>query len=254
MVTQSATITPSRDWRDPLAHSTGPIIAAIHQPNYIPWLGYFYKISRAHRFVFLDSVSYSTGSFTNRNAIKTPAGSSWLTIPVLKSGRSGQPIRDVEINNACSWGRKHLSTLKSNYGRAPFFTKIFTLLEPHYDLNPQGRTFLSEFNIGLICAIGKYLGIQAPYIRSSQLNISGQKTELLLDICRVIGANAYLAGLGGKAYQDDAKFEEVGITPIYSSFSVQPYPQLFGEFLQNMSVVDVLMNCGYEGTRRLLGL
>lgn len=229
------------------------IIAAIHQPNYIPWLGYFFKIAHADRFVFLDTVAYSNGSFVNRNSIKTPNGSAWLTIPVLKRGRSGQLIAEVQSNNADKWKIRHLSTLRSNYGRAPFFKEIFALLEPYYCLDGDGRDSLADFNIGVICAIATYLGLRPQFIRSSQLEVSGHKTHLLLDICHVVGASVYLAGTGSKCYQEDIKFEEAGITPVYSPFSQQSYPQLFGEFIRNLSIIDVLMNCGYLGTRRLLG-
>jgi WbqC-like protein family len=227
---------------------------AIHQPNYIPWLGYFFKIAHANKFVFLDMVVYPGGSLVNRNSIKTSHGPAWLTIPVLKNGRSGQLIGEVETDNTKGWAHRHLATLRSNYGRAPHFKEIFALLEPHYHAATRNRSSLAAFNIGVICSIVTYLGVSTQFIRASELNVSGQKTDLLVDICRGIGASSYLAGTGAKSYQEDAKFEENGITPVYSPFSQQSYPQLFGEFVANMSVVDVLMNCGYSGTRRLLGI
>jgi hypothetical protein len=229
-------------------------ILAIHQPNYIPWLGYFFKIAHANKFVFLDMVVYPGGSLVNRNSIKTAHGPAWLTIPVLKSGRSGQLIGEVETDNTKGWAHRHLATLRSNYGRAPHFKEIFALLEPHYRAATRNRSSLAAFNIGLICSIVTYLDISTQFIRASDLNVSGQKTDLLLDICRAIEASTYLAGTGAKSYQEDAKFEENGITPVYSPFSQQSYPQLFGGFLGNLSVVDVLMNCGYLGTRRLLSI
>lgn len=230
-------------------------IAAIHQPNYIPWLGYFFKISHADKFVFLDTVVYPAGgSFVNRNSIKTPNGPGWLTIPVLKSGRSGQLIGEVEIDNIHQWASRHLATLRCNYGRAPYFKEILALLEPHYRTGTRNRRSLADFNVGVIRSIVTYLGIGTQLIRASELNISGHKTDLLVDICRAIGASTYLAGTGSKCYQEDVKFEEAGITPVYSCFSQQNYPQLFGEFVGNLSIVDVLMNCGYLGTRRLLGI
>jgi hypothetical protein len=228
-------------------------IVAIHQPNYIPWLGYFFKIAHADKFVFLDTVGYSHGSFVNRNSIKTPNGPAWLTIPILKSGRSGQLIGEVEPDNVYRWEVRHLATLRSNYGRAEFFKEIFALLEPHY-CDTDNRKSLADFNIGLICAVAAYLGISPQFIRSSQLNVSGRKTDLLLDICCAIGATAYLAGGGSRCYQEDVKFEDAGITPVYSPFAQRRYPQLFGDFIGNLSVVDILMNCGYLGTRRLLGI
>jgi len=230
------------------------ITVAIHQPNYIPWLGYFFKIVHADRFVFLDTVVYSHGSLVNRNSIKTSHGPAWLTIPVLKSGRTGQLISDVESDNSKGWEDRHLATLRSSYGKTRHFEEIFALLEPHYRAASRSNTALAAFNIGLICSIVTHLNISTQFIRSSELNVAGQKTDLLLDICRAVGASTYLAGTGAKSYQEDEKFEENGITPVYSSFSQQSYPQLFGGFVGNLSVVDVLMNCGYLGTRRLLGI
>jgi hypothetical protein len=233
--------------------NTGPT-AAIHQPNYIPWLGYFFKIAHADKFVFLDTVSYSAGSFVNRNSIKTPTGRAWLTIPVLKGGRFGQLIHEVETDNVRDWPKRHMATLQSNYGKAPYFREVFGLLVPHYQSISGDRSSLAAFNTGVIYSIATYLGINTRFITASELKVSGQKTDLLLAICRAIGATTYLAGTGGKSYQEDAKFEDAGITPVYSPFSQRNYPQLFGEFIGNLSVVDVLMNCGYLGTRRLLCL
>lgn len=231
----------------------GPI-AAIHQPNYIPWLGYFFKIAYADTFVFLDVVAYSCGGFVNRNSIKTPNGPAWMTIPVLKSGRSGQIISEVETDNTHQWAERHLVTLRCNYGRAPYFKETLALLEPNYHIIAGNRRSLAEFNIGMICSIATYLGLSAQFMRASELSLSGHKTDLILDICRAIGVRTYLAGMGAKSYQEDEKFAAAGITPVYSPFSQREYPQLFGEFVGNLSVVDVLMNCGYSGTRRLLGV
>jgi hypothetical protein len=147
-----------------------------------------------------------------------------------------------------------MATLQSNYGRAPYFKEVLALLEPHYHSVAGDTSSLSNFNIGLICSIATYLRLNTQCINASELNVLGQKTDLLLDICRAIGASTYLAGTGAKSYQEDTKFEGAAITPVYSSFSQRTYPQLFGEFIGNLSILDVLMNCGALGTRRLLGL
>lgn len=234
----------------------GKTIAGIHQPNYLPWLGYFFKIAHTHKFVFLDIVAFPCGgSFVNRNLIKTQNGPAWLTIPVLTSGRSGQLINEVEIHNVCKWSEKHLRTLRCNYSRAPYFKEVFALLEPQYHNNCGDERSLAKFNIRLICSIAAYLGISAQFICASDLGVSGQKTDLIRDICRTIGATIYLAGTGwAKLHQENTKLEGSGITPVYSPFSHPRYPQLFGEFLENLSTIDVVMNCGQVGTRRLLGL
>src|SRR5258707_3163464 len=195
-------------------------IVAIHQPNYIPWLGYFFKIAHADKFVFLDNVVYPDTSFVNRNSIKTPSGPAWLTIPVIRRGRRGQLIGEVEADNTHRWAERHLTTLRCNYSRAPYFKETLALLEPHYRVIAGNRRSLAEFNIGVICSIATYLGFSAQFIRASELSVSGHKTDLILDICRAIGARTYLAGTGwAKSYQEDEKLEEAGITPVYSPFS-----------------------------------
>ena len=207
-----------------------------------------------HQFVFLDTVVYPGGSLVNRNTIKTSNGSAWLTIPVRTTGRSGQLIGEVEIDNVHKWTNRHLATLRSNYGRAPYFRDIMTLLEPHYRVVPEDRRLLADFNIGVIRSIVSYLGINTQLVRGRELNVSGHRNDLNLDICRALAARTYLAGTGSKSYQDDMRFEQAGINPLYSPFVQEIYPQLFGEFVGNLSIVDVLMNCGCQGTRRLLGL
>lgn len=231
----------------------GRTVAAIHQPNYIPWLGYFFKIAHADKFVFQDNVVYPDTSFVNRNSIKTPNGSAWLTIPVIRAGRRGQLIGEVETDHV-RWAARHLATLQSNYGKASYFKETFALLEPHYSVVANNAICMADFNIGLICSIANYLGITTEFMRASELNASGHKTDMLLAICRAIGAKTYLAGTGAKSYQDDAKLENAGIAPVYSPFSQRSYPQLFGKFVGNLSIVDVLMNCGGPGTRQLLGI
>jgi hypothetical protein len=250
----------------PIAEESGPLstvgstcavestIAAIHQPNYIPWLGYFFKIAHSDKFVFADMVAYSGSSYVNRNLIKTPFGPAWMTIPARKSGRSGQLINEVETDNVHKWVPRHLATLRSNYGKARYFKETFALLEPHYSAITGSVSSLAAFNIGIIRSIATYLRLNTQFLNASELNVSGHKTGLLVEICRAVGASTYLAGIGGRAYQEDAEFEAAGITPVYSSFSQRNYPQLFGEFVVNLSAIDVLMNCGYLGTRRLLDI
>jgi hypothetical protein len=230
------------------------VVAAIHQPNYIPWLGYFFKISRADKFVFLDVVPAPKSSFVNRNSIKTQHGPEWLTIPIHRTGHSGQPICDIETDNIRGWPRRHLATFRTNYSKAPYFKEIFALLENVYGTVAGDRSSLADFNIMLIRAIANYIGLSPQWLRASELGVAGHKTDLLLSICVSIGATTYLAGSGAKAYQQDDVFANAGITTMYSPFSQRSYPQRFGDFVENLSIVDVLMNCGCQGTRRLLDL
>ena len=254
MVDSPETSNPSRHSALCGVNAARGTIAASHQPNYIPWLGYFFKIAQADKFVFVDMVMFSNSGFVNRNSIKTQSGAAWLTIPVLKAGRSGQLIAELETDNYQPWVRRHLMTLRSNYGKAPYFKEIFALLEPHYGAVVGRTNSLAKFNIGLICGIAAYLGISTQWILASKLDVAGPKTDLIASICTAVGADTYVAGTGAKAYIENEKLENVGVALVYSSFTQTPYPQLFGEFISNLSIVDVLMNCGASGTRRLLGI
>jgi hypothetical protein len=226
------------------------MLIAIHQPNFLPWLGYFYKLARVDAFVFLDSVPYSKNSFSNRNRIKTQAGMQWLTVPVCTSGKHGQSIEKLMTNPDENWKRKHLNALITSYGRAEHFNEVFGILRAQYG-SVEDRTYLADFNITLIRVICDYLGIAPHFYRSSELCVLGQSTELLVNICQRLGAKYYLAGAGALKYQEDVRFEDAGVHVTFSDFISCPYSQLWGSFVPALSVVDALMNCGKD-TRRIL--
>jgi hypothetical protein len=219
------------------------MMIAIHQPNFIPWLGYFYKLACADQFVFADSLQFTKGSFINRNRIKTNSGTAWLTVPVLTRGRFAQYICDVEIVNDRNWARKHLATIGAHYRRAPYFHEVFPLLESVYAQGTLGPLLVS-FNIALIRCLCSYLDLQPIFIRASELRVEGKGTQLLQRICQKLGANRYLAGSGARNYQDDGRLISAGIQPLYSDFRAEKYPQLGNGFVENLSIVDAVMNCG----------
>jgi hypothetical protein len=226
------------------------MIVAIHQPNYISWLGYFYKIAKSDILVFLDNVQYTKNSFINRNKIKTPQGWIWLTLPVRIKGRFGQLIREVELNNSVPWGKKHIKTLEANYSRATYFRKHYDSIKNLYDNSQQ---FLSNFSISFIEYICKELGIKTEFIKASEMSTSGTSTNLLVDICVKLGADVYLSGFGGTKYQEEESFKRAGIKLQYSDFIHPVYPQLWGEFIPNLSILDLLFNCGEKSLDILLG-
>lgn len=230
----------------------GVMVVAIHQPNFIPWLGYFYKMAHAQQFVFLDTVQYAKGSFINRNRIKLKSGPIWLTVPVCTKGQFDQAISDMEMDWDHNWQQKHLHTLITNYHRAPFFDEVFPLLKSQYVANETVQK-LADFNISMIQTICRYLDICPTLVRASELDVQGKGTDLLVNICARLGASTYLAGAGAVKYQEDEKFATAGILVQYSLFQPIKYNQLWGEFVGNLSVVDALMNCG-QSTRELLGL
>jgi hypothetical protein len=217
---------------------------SIHQPNFVPWLGYFYKIYKSDVFVILDNVQFTKNGFTNRNRIKTPQGELWLTVPIIQSGKFGQDITECKIFNPQQSLGKILKTVESNYKKAPGFELYFGSFERI--LKNSGDS-LCDQNILLIHWIMEVLEISTKTIRASELsNITGESTDRLVSICKELKATAYLAGLGAKKYQEDALFLQEGINVINSPFVYPTYPQLWKEFMPSLSVLDVLFNCGSE--------
>lgn len=224
---------------------------AIHQPNYLPYLGYFYKMWHCDVFVLLDTVQFPRGqSFGNRNRIKTQNGPAWLTIPVsIPSGEKGKvPYTQVEFADT-KWKRKHLRTLQMNYKKADYYDKIFPLLEEQI----IRETRFVELTTGLITRIATYLGIPTRLVRLSELLDSyGEKTELIVDICKKLDADIYLSGTGGGIeYNNEELLNTNHIQLRYSRFVHPEYPQLWGKFEPNMSIIDLLFNCG-PGSRKIL--
>jgi hypothetical protein len=222
------------------------MIAAIHQPNYLPWIGYFYKITNCDIFVLLDTVQYEKNGFVNRNKIKTSRGIEWLTIGVLTKGRYQQPINTVEINNDVSWSRIHEKTLSQNYNKTTYFKKYVKLFLEIYGRKWKGLADLNEALIRTICEILDITNVKL--VRTSELDIPGEGTELLANICEAVRADTYLSGPSGKKYLSEGIFEQKGVGVKYSDFVHPIYDQQWGEFVPNMSIIDLLFN---EGPRSL---
>lgn len=221
------------------------MIVAVHQPQYLPWLGYFDKIRIADVFCYLDNVQYRKNEWQNRNRIKTAQNWQWLTVPVHY--RFPQKINEVEINNSVNWKKKHLQALITNYSKAPYFKDYITPLE---DLFTKDWELLSEFNIGLLERLREFLNLHdKPAIPASSMVLRDDPTERLIDICKTVGADTYLAGQDGRTYMDLERFRANGITVITQEFKHPVYPQLYDEFQSHMSIVDLLFNCGPESIK-----
>lgn len=223
---------------------------AIHQPNFLPWGGYFYKMAQVERFVLLDSVQYSKGSFTNRVLIKSQNGAPlWLSVPLER--KLGQAINHLKINEETDWRAKHLKTLKQFYGKAAYFKNYFTPLEEIY---AKKHHSLSDFNVDLILMLRRLLEINPEIYFSSQLEVEGKSTELLAEICRRLSATQYLSGRGGMKYQDEEIFQRRNLAVVYSDFAPTTYRQLWGSFVPKLSVIDLLFNEGPQSRQILLGI
>ncbi|MCM8780893.1 MAG: WbqC family protein [Candidatus Omnitrophica bacterium] len=221
------------------------MILSVHQPHYIPWLGYFDKISKSDCFVFLDLVQYKPREFQNRNKIRSKNGWIWLTVPVITSGKGRQKIYDVVIDNTLPWTKKHLLALKSCYGKAEFFKRYFPFFEDTYSRN---WTRLTDLNVHIINYILGELSISKSIYFESQLETHYTGTDRIIELCQRLNADTYLSGVGGKDYLEEEKFAKAGIRLIYQNFTHPVYKQQFAEnkddFIPYLSIIDLLFNEG----------
>ena len=229
------------------------MMISVHQPQYLPWLGYFDKIAKSDCFVVLDKVQYKPREFQNRNRIRTRDGVIWLTVPVVCKGKHKQGICDAVIDNEFPWQRQHCNSLKAWYGRAPFFNDYFPFFEAVYSKRWEK---LSDLNIHIIRYILEALAISTPIRFESELDIRAEATGRIIDICKALGADTYLSGSGGKAYLEEDKFGDSGIKLVYQEFHHPAYRQQFmpdeKDFLPYMSIVDLLFNEGPKSREILL--
>ncbi|MEP7070334.1 MAG: WbqC family protein [Usitatibacter sp.] len=220
---------------------------AIVQSNYIPWKGYFDLVRHCDEFILYDDVQYTRRDWRNRNRIKTPTGPQWLTIPVEVSGKYHQRIRDTRICDP-DWGRKHWTTLCHNYAKAPFFGHYRDFFEPLY-LGTR-ETFLSEVNRTFIAAIAPLVGAHTRLRWSSDYPLAEGRSARLVQLCVACEATLYLSGPAAKGYLDETLFTEAGIRVEWMDYSEYPeYPQLFGPFRHDVSILDLLFNTGPDAVR-----
>lgn len=225
-------------------------VAVIHQPDFLPYLGFFHRLLHADIFVLLDHVQFVTNgrnSWTHRDKIKTAKGEQWLTVGVKKVSL-GTPINQVMLADT-DWRLENLNLLKENYRNAPFYSEIFPWLEALY-ATPCER--LVEFNAASIQLLMDWFELEIPVLYSSNLDPVGRKNELLVDILGKIEATDYLSGVGARSYFAPEPYESAGIAVRWQEFSHPQYTQQFGEFIPYLSSIDTFFNCGIEGTRKIL--
>ncbi|MFH1569499.1 MAG: WbqC family protein [Gemmatimonadota bacterium] len=216
------------------------MIAAIHQPQFMPWLGYFDKMDRADCFILLDTVQYKKNEWQNRNRIKTVQGPQWLTVPVRFRHPAG--IREVQVNEADNWRHRHWQSLLTNYARAPYWEAVRPHLTALYE-RPWER--LAELNRATLELLRCRLGIGTPLLWASELEgIGDDPTGRLVDLCRAVGAETYLSGADGASYMQLEQFAAAGIEVVFQAYAHPQYPQRFGDFLSHLSTLDLVLNCG----------
>ena len=223
---------------------------AIHQPNYLPWPGYFHKMESVDLFLILDTAQYMKHEYDNRCKIKTPEGEQWLTVPV-SSPNLGTPINKVMLAMDDDIWRYNWKPLKNNYSKSPFFEEYKDELHEIY-----GKKWdrLIDLNLKLIETVRNWLGIKTRLKFASELPETTLKgTELILSHCRELKADEYLSGMGGKNYLEQEQFDNDNIRLEFQNYTPVVYPQRFGDFVPNLSVIDLLFNCGKDSLSRIMG-
>jgi len=227
------------------------MLVAIHQPNYLPWPGFFHKWLLADAMVLLDTVQYHKNEWQNRNRIKTAHGTQWLTVPVTY--RFPQRICEVGIA-AQPWARRHCAAIEQAYARAPFLDEYWPALK---EVITTPCTHLASLNTALIRRLGGMLGCAAPLSLASELGVeTDDPTRRLIELCERVGGDAYLSGREGHNYLNRDAFAAAGMALCFQEVEAPVYPQLHGEFISHLSAVDLLFNLGPEagGIVRKMGV
>ena len=215
---------------------------AIIQSNYIPWKGYFDIIKSVDEFVIFDDMQYTRRDWRNRNKIKTPQGLIWLTIPVKVKNKYNQKIFDTEVDGK-EWQVKHWKSIEVNYKKANYFSEVASFLRPIYLQNEYSH--LSSINLSLIKKICNYLGIKTKISLSKDYLLKDGKTNRLANLTSDIGGSIYVSGTSAKNYLDEDIFNKMGIKVEWFNYSNYPvYDQLWDGFIHQVSIIDLLFNCG----------
>lgn len=219
------------------------MIVSIHQPDYLPWLGYFNKISKSDIFVFLDDAQYSTDNMHNWNKIKTPQGELRLKVPVIN--KLGYKINEVKTRDELGWKQKHLKTIEMNYKKAAHFEEAFADLE---NILLREYQSIAEMNMAFTELYCRKFGFGVKILKSSDMGLSSLREERVIDIVERVGGDEYISGMGAMSYQAPEHFSGRGIKLTYLDFEPFPYEQIWNKcgFIPALSALDYVMNCGYN--------
>lgn len=222
----------------------------IHQPDFLPYLGFFHRFLHSDLWVIFDNVQFlnNSKSWHNRDKIKTPQGEKWLTVSVQKCSQKTN-INEVLLADLLDWRKDNLNLIKSNYAKAPYFAEVFPYMEELYQYRCEK---MLDFNLRSIEMLMKLLDINIEKKLASELNPEGTKNELLIDILKKVKADVYLSGTGAKDYLDVKMFQESGFEVVFQNFTHPIYSQLQGNFIPYLSSVDFLLNCGIEESRKII--
>lgn len=218
------------------------------QPTFLPWVGYFALIDRVDEFIFLDNVQFDKRSWQQRNKIITPQGPAWLSVPIASKGKREQTIAEAHILYEGDKNplEKIWRSIELNYKKAEFYDTYANGIHSLFTAKPSSISTLNQQVIKTVC---NYLKIETPFVKSTNLSVRGEKDELLVDICKLRGAQIYISAPGSSIYLDNSEaFKKTNIDIIYHEYSHPSYSQLTDCFMPYMSILDLLFN---EGPRSL---
>ena len=220
------------------------MLAAIMQPTFLPWVGYFDLIDQADVFVLLDTVQFEKQSWQQRNLVRAPKGLEWFTVPVFIKGRFGQTIREVQVKTG-AFPEKQIKTLRQHYGRCPYFHDYWPELEKIL-FGVRQHESLVTMNVALIHWLAGRMGITSRFVLASDLNVDNHRSGRLVAILQTIGADGYLSPRGSMEYlvQDSQVFAEAGIPILFHTFVHPEYRQRYAPFEPGASAIDLLFNEG----------
>lgn len=219
----------------------------IHQPDFLPYLGFFNRLLHSDLFVILNDVQFLRRGWHHRDMIKTKDGEKWITLGIKKAPQNTQ-INEIYLNDE-NWQEQHLNLIKQSYAKAKYFEEIFPFIEKLYS---QKYEKMIDINLASIKMLLELFDINIEIIFSIKFNLNSKSNQLLVDLLKRVGATHYLSGIGAKDYYDNKPFEEANIKVLWQDFKHPVYPQLHGEFIPYLSSIDLLFNCGIEKSREIL--
>ncbi|AUJ24841.1 WbqC family protein [Virgibacillus dokdonensis] len=221
-----------------------------HQPCYIPWYGFFEKVAKVDIFAIHDIAQYEKGGYINRNLIKSSQGFLWLTIPIQIKGNKNTPIKEIKIDNTQDWKRRHWKAITVNYNKSKYFRDYRDFFGDIYHSNWE---YIYELNMSIISFIMDELNINTKLCYISEMECRHKKkSDFVLSLCKELQADNYLSGKLGKEYLNEKDFELEGINIDYQEIRKIEYQQLFNDFIPNLSIIDILFNCGPVRTEAIV--
>lgn len=227
-------------------------LVAIHQPTFLPWLGWWDKLMRADVFVLLDEVQFPKkgGTWINRVKMLVGVEARWVTVPVDRAFRGTRSVREMQVDNSKPWRENVLGTIRGSYAGAAGVDEVLPVVEEALNV-PCDR--IAELNERAIRLFAGRLGLDTTkLVHQSDLGVSGTGTELLVELCSAVGGDTYLSGDGADGYLVPDLFRSAGLALVYQEFAPPRYPQAAPDYVSGLSVVDALMSCGWSGTAELL--